>query len=205
LALVQQYVYTVVEQHIFVDDYTSTSLNRPQFKLLRTWCSSAQHADLDHERQHYNRQLVQCNKDLKRWEAMYLGKAIDLVDCKAKKADIDTRRASSCSRRARLDAEQRLIAQAQLEVASIMKYCARVRSQLQHFTLEEKRLAIEALNITVTWHPEKPPEIRDSISVTIVSSTSRNTQMGGPVSRPRSRYVRSSSPGTSPAQRSPNA
>ena len=42
-----------------------------------------------------------------------------------------------------------------------MDYCARVRSALQHFTLEEKRQALEMLNITVTWHPEWPtPNIK---------------------------------------------
>ncbi len=54
-----------------------------------------------------------------------------------------------------------------------MEYCARVRSQLQHFTLEEKRLALEALNITVTWHPEHPLAIQGSIPVDIVSNTSQ--------------------------------
>ena len=34
-----------------------------------------------------------------------------------------------------------------------MDYCARVRAKLQHFTLEEKRQALNALNITVIWHP----------------------------------------------------
>ena len=33
--LAQQEGYTVPESHIFVDDYTGTSLNRPQFTKLR--------------------------------------------------------------------------------------------------------------------------------------------------------------------------
>ena len=45
-----------------------------------------------------------------------------------------------------------------------------MRSQLHHFTLEEKRLALETLNITVVWHPEKLLEIRGSIPVVIVSN-----------------------------------
>ena len=51
-----------------------------------------------------------------------------------------------------------------------MEYCVRVRSQLQHFTIEEKQLAMEALNITVVWHPEKTLEIRGSIPVAIASN-----------------------------------
>src|SRR5262249_53368170 len=34
-AMARQEGYTVPESHVFVDDYTSTSLNRPQFTQLR--------------------------------------------------------------------------------------------------------------------------------------------------------------------------
>ena len=138
--------------------------------------TSAQQADLDCERQHYHRQLAQCDKDLKRWEAAYLGEAIDLADFKAKKAEVDTRRTSAEQELARLDDQQRLLEQADLENASLMDYCARVRSGVQHSTLEEKRQVLEALNITVTWHPEWPkPKIEGSLSpeiLAIVSSSS---------------------------------
>jgi len=137
--------------------------------------TSAQQADMDRERQHYTRQLAQCDKDLKRWEAAYLGEAIDLTDFKAKKAEVDARRASAEQELARLDNQQCLLEQAELETASLTEYCARVQSELQHFTLEEKRRTLEALNITVVWHPEKPPEIHGSIPIVIAASTPRWT------------------------------
>jgi site-specific DNA recombinase len=137
--------------------------------------TSAQQADLDRERQHYNRQLAQCEKDLKRWEAAYLGEAIDLADFKTKRGEVDARRASLEQELARLDSQQHLIEQAELETASLMEYCARVQAELQHFTLEEKRRALDALDITVIWHPEKPPEIHGSIPAGIVSSVTRYT------------------------------
>lgn len=83
------------------------------------------------------------------------------------KATIDTRRASVEQELARLDAEQRAIEQAELETASLMEYCARVRAELQTFTLDEKRRALDALNVTVVWHPGKPPEIHGSIPMHI--------------------------------------
>ena len=92
-----------------------------------------------------------------------------LADFKTKKAEVDTRRASAEQELARLDNKQRLIEQAALETASLMEYCARVRSALQHFTMEKKRRALEALKITVGWHPEKPLKIRGSIPVRIVT------------------------------------
>ena len=133
--------------------------------------TSAQQTDLDRDRQHYTRQLAQCDKDMKRWEAAYLGEAIDLADFKAKKGEVEARRASVERELACLDAEQRTIEQAELETASLMDYCARVRSALQHFTLEEKQRAMEALNIAVVWHPDKAPDIHGSISMSIASNT----------------------------------
>jgi site-specific DNA recombinase len=136
--------------------------------------TSTQQADLDRERQHYHRQLTQCDKDLKRWEAAYLGEAIDLADFKAKKTEIDARRASAERELTRLDDQQRLIERAELETDSIMEYCARVRQELQDFTLEEKQRALEALDITVIWHPDWPkPKIEGSLKMDIATSTPR--------------------------------
>jgi site-specific DNA recombinase len=125
--------------------------------------TSAQQADLDRERQYYTRQITQCDKDLKRWEAAYLGEAIDLADFKAKKVEIDARRVSAEQELARLDEQQRVIEQTELETTALIEYCARVRSEVQHFTLEEKRKALESLNITVIWRPGELPEIRGSL------------------------------------------
>ncbi len=132
--------------------------------------TSAQQADLDHERHHYIRQIAQCEKDLTRWEAAYLVEAIDVADFKAKKAEVDARRTSTERELTRLDNQQRLIERADLETASLIEYCARVQSELQHFTLDEKRRALEVLDLTVIWHPDKPPEMYGSIPVTIVSN-----------------------------------
>jgi site-specific DNA recombinase len=132
--------------------------------------TSTQQADMDRERQHYTRQITQCDKDLKRWEAAYLGEAVDLADFKAKKAEVDARRSSVEQELARLTEQERLIQQAALETLSLMEYCARVRSELGHLTLEEQRRALDALDITVVWHPEHPPEIHGSIPLALAAN-----------------------------------
>src|SRR5438876_947856 len=125
--------------------------------------TSAQQADLDHERQHYTRQLTQCDRELKKaWDA-YINDAITLDYFKEVKAIIDTRRASAEQELTRLDDEQRAIEQADLETASLMDYCEGVRQELHAFSLEEKRRALDALDITVAWHPDKPPDIHGSM------------------------------------------
>ncbi|HEY5866189.1 MAG TPA: hypothetical protein VI542_11710 [Candidatus Tectomicrobia bacterium] len=86
---------------------------------------------------------------------------------------MDARRASAEQELARLHEQQCRIEKATLETASLIEYCARVRSELHPFTLEEKRRALEALNITVIWHPEQPLTIRARPPVDIASSASQ--------------------------------
>ena len=76
---------------------------------------------------------------------------------------LDRRQAGLEQEIAHHEAEQRRLEQTQVEVAALQDYCARVRANLQHCTMEEKQRALEALDIRVTWHPEKPLEIRGSI------------------------------------------
>jgi len=52
-----------------------------------------------------------------------------------------------------------------------LSFCERVRENLRNFSMEEKRLALAARNITVVWHPEKDPEITGSIPLGIGHST----------------------------------
>jgi len=89
-----------------------------------------------------------------------------------KKAEVAVRRASLEREIARLDAEQQLLRQVELETTSLVEYCQSVWNTLRQFSAEEKRLALEALNISVVWHPDKPLEIRGSIPVDIASNTS---------------------------------
>ncbi len=92
-----------------------------------------------------------------------------MYDLKAKKAEVMVRRTSLEHEITRLDAQQQLLEQVELETASLVKYCQRVRDTLHRFDNEEKRLALNALNITVVWHPDKPLEIQGSIPVAIAS------------------------------------
>ena len=72
---------------------------------------------------------------------------------------------------ARVDAQQHLLERMELEIVSRVEHCQRVRNTLRQFSTEEKRLALDALNISVVWHPEKPLEIRGSIPIDIASNT----------------------------------
>jgi hypothetical protein len=49
------------------------------------------------------------------------------------------------------------------QVEPLTAYCERVRQQLQTFDQAEKRLAIEALDIRVSWIPGQPLAIQGTI------------------------------------------
>jgi site-specific DNA recombinase len=134
--------------------------------------TSRQQGALARERQHYEKQLHQCDKDLKRWEAAYLAEAIDVADFKGKKAEVDARRGSVERELMRLEEEQRQLEAAALETTTLIDYCRQVAQSLRQLDPEEQRLALEALNITVTWYPDKPFDIRGSIPVAIASNAS---------------------------------
>jgi site-specific DNA recombinase len=218
--LAQQYGYTVPESHVFVDDYTGTSLNRPQFTMLRDLVQQRLvQAVIVHDMDRLSRKLahqlllseefeqagltlhiVTMPDGAKTPETQLLAHVRGII-AEYERAKILERTARGRVGRAKAGfvpsgqhtlgytivkhvdkgahyavhpeeaaLVQRLIEQMELETSSLMEYCVRMRSQLQHFTLEEKQLALEALNITVVWHPEKTLEIRGSIPVSIVSN-----------------------------------
>lgn len=125
------------------------------------------------EQAHYQKQLTECDRLLKRWEAAYASEAIDLDDFKAKKAEIAVRRTSAEQELTTLAIRQHDAAQAQHDSAALVDYCQRVKEGLHDFTLAEKHRALEALNIAVVWYPDRDPEITGSIPLPIVSSSAR--------------------------------
>jgi hypothetical protein len=57
------------------------------------------------------------------------------------------------------------------KASALTDYCERIQQNLRRFDLAEKRVALEAPNITVTWMPDQPLAIQDSIPVPIASNS----------------------------------
>jgi site-specific DNA recombinase len=125
-----------------------------------------QHDELVREREALERQRARCERDVAKWEAAYLDEVIDLANFKAKKADITTQQAALEAELARVTVQQRQLEQRDAETTMLVSYIARVRDRLTTFTFAEKRLALEALNITATWQHAHPLHIQESIPVT---------------------------------------
>ena len=77
--------------------------------------------------------------------------------------EVDACRTGAEQELARLADQQHALNHAVYEMASLKDYCSRVQANLQALSMDEKRLALESLHITVVWHPDKPLEIHGSI------------------------------------------
>lgn len=164
---IERYVWSRVEQVLTQPELILAEVAKQaddSTTLLATYAT---------EQAHYQKQLTECDRLLKRWEAAYASEAIDLDDFKAKKAEIAVRRTSAEQELTTLATRQHDAAQAQHDSAALVDYCQRVKEGLRDFTLTEKHRALEALNIAVVWYPDREPEITGSIPLPIVSSSAR--------------------------------
>jgi site-specific DNA recombinase len=164
VAEVEQAVWAAVERVL-----QDPTLIAQEVERRRQGLATSQ-GDLDRQRHTYDAELARCATHIKRWEVAYLNEVIDLADFKAKKADIETRRASLLQELAQVDDQQRLLKQAAWEATSLTAYCQRVAANLGCLGTAEKQGALQALNITVVWHPDKPLEITGSIPVDIATN-----------------------------------
>ena len=129
-----------------------------------------QEAHADEQRAHIGRQvaliegaLAKCDREAQRWADAYAGEVINLLELKAYRAEIAARCQSLQSERDACQQKLEAIVAAVLHVDALTAYCARVRQQLQTFDQAEKRVAIEALDIRVSWIPGQPLAIQGTI------------------------------------------
>jgi site-specific DNA recombinase len=131
-----------------------------------------QEAGADEQRTEIKRQLgilkaalAKCDREAQRWAEAYAQEVINVAELKGYRAEIDARRRSLQAEYASLEARLETIGHALQQVEVLTSYCARVRQQLHRFDQTEKRTALDALNIRVTWIPEAPLTIEGSIPV----------------------------------------
>jgi site-specific DNA recombinase len=116
--------------------------------------------------------LTKCDRETKRWADAYASEVINLDELKGYRAELAARRQSLWAEQAHYQAKLEAIGQAVLQVEALTNYCVRVRQQLQTFNYTEKRLALEALTIRVTWTPGRPLSIQGSIPLGDIANSS---------------------------------
>ena len=124
------------------------------------------------ERQIYQRQLGRIDREARKlWEA-FVNDAITIETFKASNADLEIRKQHIEAELAVLDAAEQQMQASVTMLTELRDYCAQVRTQLREFTMEERRLAIEALNICAVWTPGEDLDITGAITIPIASCSS---------------------------------
>lgn len=107
--------------------------------------------------------FAKCDKEEKRWSAAYAAEVITLQELKGYRLEIKARRENLEAQKAELERKLESIALAVQKTESLIVYCERVRGSLNKLDWEEKRLALEALDVRVTCSLGQPLNIEASI------------------------------------------
>jgi site-specific DNA recombinase len=107
--------------------------------------------------------LAKCDREAQRWGDAYAGEVISLPELKGYRAEIEARRQSLLAEQAACQRQLEAIGASVHQVDTLTEYCQRVRQGLQTFDEAKKGVALDALNIRVTWTPGQPFAIQGSI------------------------------------------
>jgi hypothetical protein len=126
--------------------------------------------------------LAKCDREAQRWADAYADEVINLAELKGYRAEIETRRQRLLAEQAACQRQLDAIGKVVQQVDALTEYCQRVRQRLQIFNHAEKRVALEALDIRVSWTPGHPVAIQGSIPIEAIvdSPASRASPPGQP-------------------------
>jgi hypothetical protein len=110
-----------------------------------------------------NDALARCQREESRWTQAYAAEVIDLAELKTYRADIATRRQGLQEQQQNVQAQIDSVQGGMVQVGALIDHFARVRGRLQTFDFNEKRQALQALNIQVLWASDHPLQISGSI------------------------------------------
>ncbi|MDQ3831693.1 MAG: recombinase family protein [Candidatus Tectomicrobia bacterium] len=121
--------------------------------------------------------LEKCDRAAQRWADAYADEVINLGELRGYRAEIETRRQPLLAEQATYQRQLDAVGVAVQHVEALTGYCERVRQRLQTFDHQEKRVALEALDIRASWTPGQSLTIQGTIPIdAIVDNTPRMTR-----------------------------
>jgi hypothetical protein len=127
-------------------------------------------AQLVHEIELCEKVRARCDREAQRWATAYAAEVISVEELRQYRADIEARRQSITEQEAVLQAKLAALAEREAHTQMLTAYCERVAAKLQRLTMEEKRLAIEALGFEVTWKKGELPSVTSNIALDVIAS-----------------------------------
>jgi site-specific DNA recombinase len=126
--------------------------------------------------------MSKLDRELRQWEHAYANAVLTLDEFKAYKLDIQKRRAMLLAEEESIQESLRRVADHEAHMESLKTYCRQVRSQLKSLDIPMKRLALEALDIQVTWTPGEPIRIDGGIPLDNIASITPLAHSTPPIS-----------------------
>jgi site-specific DNA recombinase len=128
--------------------------------------------DAKRERQVIERAMHTLDRELRQWEHAYAGEAISLEEFRGYKLAIQERRTVLQAQEQAIQDSLQALAAHEAHMETLTTYCQRVHAELQTFDISHKRMALEALDIHVTWTPGQALQITGTIPL---GDTASNT------------------------------
>jgi site-specific DNA recombinase len=163
---IEQDVWAAVERTLMQPDIIAAEVSKHQ------GTADVQLQDLTAQQRILEAALQRCDRQEQRWHDAYAGEVIDLGEYKMRRAEVATTRQTLQAECEDLDMQVEAIQIARANVETLTEYCVRIREQLATFSVNEKRLALEALAIHVTYEPDQSPRITGAIPLGAILSTS---------------------------------
>jgi site-specific DNA recombinase len=139
--------------------------------------AAAKRAEIGQQMALLDAALAKCDREAQRWADAYAGEVINLAELKAYRADIEARRQSLIEEQAACQRQLDAIRVAIQDVEALTAYCARVCQRLQAFDHAEKLVALQALDIQVSWMPGQPFTIQGSIPMGAIVDSPSSRQL----------------------------
>jgi len=115
--------------------------------------------------------LAKCDREAQRWADAYAAAVINLAELKGYRDAIEARSQGLLAEQAACQRRLEAIGMALQQVDALTSYCARVYQRLQAFDHAEKVMALQALDIRVTWIPRQPFTMQGSIPMGAISDS----------------------------------
>jgi site-specific DNA recombinase len=129
-------------------------------------------AQLAHELSLCEKALARCDREAQRWATAYAAEVISVEELRQYRGEIEARRQSITEQEAVLQGKLAALAEREAHTQMLTAYCKRVAAKLQRLSQDEKRLALDALGIQVTWKKGQLPRITSNISLDVIAPTS---------------------------------
>jgi site-specific DNA recombinase len=162
---IEEDVWQAVERVLLQPEIIAAEVSRHQ------GTADVQLQDLAAQQRTLEGALQRCDRQEQRWHAAYAGEAIDLDEYKMRRAEVAATRQTLQAEREDVERQVEAIHLARGRVESLTSYCTRVWQQLATFSAEERRLALEALDVRATFDPDQPLRITGAIPLDDIMST----------------------------------